>query len=75
MRTQKGISYQSYAKRNFLSVVRKKEFLISDIPALITAAQAKGVSHFIIEDESPSAALQLPESIKAVQKLLQTGNP
>ena len=46
-----------------------------DIPALIAAAQAKGVSHFIIEDESPSAAGQIPDSIKAVQKLLQTGNP
>ena len=46
-----------------------------DIPALIAAAQAKGVSHFIIEDESPSAAGQIPDSIKAVQKLLQTGKP
>jgi sugar phosphate isomerase/epimerase len=40
-----------------------------DIPAVIAAAKAKGVSHFIIEDESPSAATQLPDSIKAVQKL------
>ena len=40
-----------------------------DIPAVIAAAKAKGVSHFIIEDESPNAATQLPDSIKAVQKL------
>ena len=46
-----------------------------DIPALIAAAQAKGVSHFIIEDESPGDAGQIPDSIKAVQKLLQTGKP
>ena len=46
-----------------------------DIPALIAAAQARGVSHFIIEDESPSAAGQIPDSIQAVQKLIQTGTP
>jgi hypothetical protein len=38
-----------------------------DIPAVIAAAKAKGVSHFIIEDESPSAATQLPDSLKAVK--------
>jgi len=44
-----------------------------DIPAVIAAAKAKGVTHFIIEDESPNAGTQLPESVQAVQKLLQTG--
>jgi len=44
-----------------------------DIPAVIVAAKAKGVSHFIIEDESPNAGTQLPGSLQAVQKLLQTG--
>jgi hypothetical protein len=38
-----------------------------DIPAVIAAAKAKGISHFIIEDESPNAAEQLPESLKAVK--------
>jgi sugar phosphate isomerase/epimerase len=38
-----------------------------DIPAVIAAAKAKGISHFIIEDESPSAATQLPDSLKAVK--------
>ncbi len=46
-----------------------------DIPAVIAAAKAKGISHFIIEDESPSAAGQIPDSIQAVLKLLQTGKP
>ncbi len=41
-----------------------------DIPAVITAAKAKGVTHFIIEDESPNAAAQLPESLQAVKPLL-----
>ncbi|NBV87369.1 MAG: sugar phosphate isomerase/epimerase, partial [Verrucomicrobia bacterium] len=36
-----------------------------DIPAAIATAKAKGVTHFIIEDESPSALEQLPESLKA----------
>jgi len=38
-----------------------------DIPAVIAAAKAKGVTHFIIEDESPSAGSQLPESLQAVK--------
>jgi sugar phosphate isomerase/epimerase len=38
-----------------------------DIPGVIAAAKAKGVKHFIIEDESPEAAGQLPESLKAVK--------
>ena len=41
-----------------------------DIPAVITAAKAKGVKHFIIEDESASAPGQLPESLKAVKSQL-----
>jgi len=38
-----------------------------DIPAVIATAKAKGVTHFIIEDESPNAGAQLPESLKAVK--------
>ena len=38
-----------------------------DIPALIAAAKAKGVSHFMIEDESPNAGSQPPESLQAVK--------
>ena len=41
-----------------------------DIPAVIAAAKAKGVSHFIIEDESPNADSQLPESLQAVKAQL-----
>ena len=45
-----------------------------DIPAVIATAKAKGVTHFIIEDESPNAGAQLPESLKAVKPLLE-GKP
>jgi sugar phosphate isomerase/epimerase len=45
-----------------------------DIPAVIAAAKAKGVSHFIIEDESPNASAQLPESLQAVKPQLD-GTP
>ena len=45
-----------------------------DIPAVITAAKAKRVSHFIIEDESPNAVSQLPESLQAVKPQLD-GTP
>ena len=38
-----------------------------DIPAVIATAKAKGISQFIIEDESPAAATQLPDSLKAVK--------
>jgi sugar phosphate isomerase/epimerase len=38
-----------------------------DIPAVISAAKAKGITHFIIEDESPNAGSQLPESFRAVK--------
>ncbi len=41
-----------------------------DIPAVIAAAKAKGVAHFIIEDESPNARAQLPESLLAVSPLI-----
>jgi sugar phosphate isomerase/epimerase len=47
-----------------------------DIPAVIAAARAKGISHFIIEDGSPNAAEQLPESLKAVKPQLHgTSDP
>jgi len=45
-----------------------------DIPAVIAAAKAKGISHFIIEDESPNAGAQLPESLQAVKPQLD-GTP
>lgn len=41
-----------------------------DIPGVIAAAKTKGVKHFIIEDESPNAAGQLAESLKAVKPQL-----
>jgi sugar phosphate isomerase/epimerase len=41
-----------------------------DIPAVIAAARAKGVSHFIIENESPNPGSQLPESLQAVKTQL-----
>lgn len=40
-----------------------------DIPAVIAAAKKAGVSHFIIEDESPNAAAQLPQSVEALREL------
>ncbi len=47
-----------------------------DIPAAIASAKAKGVAHFIIEDESPNASVQLPESLQAVKPQLDgTPNP
>ena len=42
-----------------------------DIPGVIAAAKAKGVSHFIIEDESSNAGAQLPESLNAVKPQLE----
>ncbi len=41
-----------------------------DIPAVIAAAKAKGMSHLIIEDKMPNAASQLPESLQAVKAQL-----
>lgn len=41
-----------------------------DIQAVIAAAKAKGVAHFIIEDESPDARTQLPESLLAIRPLI-----
>ena len=41
-----------------------------DISAVIAAAKAKGVSHFMIEDESPNAGSQPPESLQAVKTQL-----
>jgi sugar phosphate isomerase/epimerase len=47
-----------------------------DIPAVIAAAKARGVSHFIIEDESPNAGAQLAESLQAVKPQLdETPSP
>lgn len=42
-----------------------------NIPAVIATAKAKSVTHFIIEDESPRVAAQLPESLKAVAPLIE----
>ncbi len=41
-----------------------------NIPGVLSAAKVKGVRYFIIEDESPSAAHQLPESLNAVKSQL-----
>ena len=35
-----------------------------DWPAILKAAKKSGVKHYFIEDESPTAADQIPESIK-----------
>lgn len=46
---------------------------VVDIPRVISTARAVGVSHFIIEDESPGSAAQIPESVKAVLPLIFDG--
>jgi len=38
-------------------------------PAILSAAAKSGVKHYFIEDESPSAAAQIPESLKYLQTL------
>jgi sugar phosphate isomerase/epimerase len=40
-----------------------------DIPAIVRAAKKAGVKHFYIEDESPSIATQVPESIAFLKSL------
>jgi sugar phosphate isomerase/epimerase len=40
-----------------------------DIPAVIKAAQKSKLKYYYIEDESPSATMQVPESIKYLKKL------
>ncbi|GAB2542761.1 sugar phosphate isomerase/epimerase [Spirosoma aerophilum] len=40
-----------------------------DLPAVLTAAQKSGVQHFYIEDESPSIATQVPQSIAYLKDL------
>jgi sugar phosphate isomerase/epimerase len=40
-----------------------------DIPAIIRAAKKAGVKHYYIEDESPSIATQVPESIAFLKGL------
>lgn len=42
-----------------------------DIPAIIAAAQKAGVEHFYIEDESPSIATQVPQSIAYLKSLVK----
>jgi sugar phosphate isomerase/epimerase len=46
---------------------------VVDIPRVISTARAVGVSHFIIEDESPGSAEQIPESVQAVLPLIFDG--
>ena len=41
-----------------------------DIPRVIATARAVGVTHFIIEDESPGSAAQIPASLKAILPLI-----
>jgi hypothetical protein len=46
---------------------------VVDIPRVISTARAVGVSHFIIEDESPGSAAQIPVSVQAVLPLIFDG--
>jgi len=43
-----------------------------DLPAVLRAAQASGVKHFIIEDESPDVLTQVPQSIRFLESLAWT---
>ncbi len=49
-----------------------------DLPTILQAAKEAGVQHYYIEDESPSIATQVPQSIKFLKSLnvseLQTAN-
>ncbi len=45
-----------------------------DIPRVIAAAKKHGISHLVIEDESPRAALQIPKSNKSIQEILDRDN-
>jgi len=38
-------------------------------PAILSAAAKSGVNHYFIEDESPAAVTQIPESLKYLQSL------
>ena len=40
-----------------------------DYPSILKAAQKAGVKHYFIEDESPSAREQLPESLKFLKQV------
>jgi sugar phosphate isomerase/epimerase len=40
-----------------------------DLPSVLRAAQKAGVKWYFIEDESPSAAQQIPESLKYLEHL------
>jgi sugar phosphate isomerase/epimerase len=42
-----------------------------DIPAIIAAGKKAGVKHFYIEDESPSIATQVPQSIAYLKSLVK----
>ena len=40
-----------------------------DIPAILKAAKKAGVQHYYIEDESPSIATQVPQSLAYLRSL------
>ncbi len=40
-----------------------------DIPAVLRTAQAVGVKHFFIEDESPISTVQIPQSLRYLEAL------
>lgn len=46
-----------------------------DLPAVLAAAQQAGVEHYYIEDESPSIATQVPQSIEYLRSLKQPPAP
>jgi sugar phosphate isomerase/epimerase len=39
----------------------------TDWPALLQAARKAGIKHYFIEDESPTAAEQIPQSLKFLE--------
>ena len=38
-------------------------------PAILSAAQKAGVKHYFIEDESPTSAEQIPQSLKYLERV------
>jgi sugar phosphate isomerase/epimerase len=40
-----------------------------DWPAILAAARRHGVKHYFIEDESPTAAEQIPQSLRFLEKV------
>jgi sugar phosphate isomerase/epimerase len=40
-----------------------------DWPAILAAARRQGVKHYFIEDESPTAAEQIPQSLRFLERV------